>query len=236
MQHYLTSRIGHLFLLVVGIELLLVFLYATLVYLGDERPRFLIYFNLDGERTIPALFSSIQLMLVGLVFAWMNWLQRESQAVAQWFLVMGSLGFVFLGFDEAFAIHESITRQAQHVEWLPRFNGRFGIWVVPYLAVLVVLVTLSLGQVIRLYRLNPKAFWIMALGGLLFLMGAVGVEILGYHIREHPHLHGSYLITIAVEEFLEMFGITLILYGALRTTLELDAVPQHGKAAHIKMA
>ena len=172
--------------------------------------------NLDGEATIPAWFSAMLLFAIGGTFLLARFVPRTHDVIPPNFSTLLGLGFVFLSMDEAAAIHEMLTAALKHIEWVPRFRGQHGIWIGLYG---------SLGLVV-LYTLRPvaNAVWklyfhqamIFSAGAAVFLLGAVGLEVLGYEwaLNENPQ-SALYLLEVAVEEFMEMLGATLMYYAAL---------------------
>ena len=60
----------------------------------------------------------------------------------------------------------------------------------------------------------------MALGFATFLVGVVGMEIISFQFLRGADIPTYlYRIEVAIEEFLEMVGITIVLYGAAQLSL-----------------
>jgi hypothetical protein len=170
-------------------------------------------FNLDGEATLPAWFSSLQLGLVGVIFlaVWVGVPERES-GLRQFLLIVG-LGFLFLSMDEAAEFHEKLTRVLRHVDWLPQFKG--GIWIPIYLSI-AAYVGLSTRRTISLLCKNRRPEMVFMLCGLvLIIIGSVALEIVTHMFwkdGQHPTL---YKIEVVLEEFFEMAGASVLLYGTI---------------------
>ncbi len=199
--------------LLLGIELLLVFAYVleTIVDIPVWTVRRLM--DLNGDAGLAQWLSSIQLAVIGLLFA-----LRASRKVmdlepARWFLRLAGIGFLFLSADEALYIHETITKLGQSIAWLPSFRGDHGIWVFVYGALGLVLIAACRRQIVLAVRHFPRPARWFAAGIVVFLGGAVGLEVVGYQFLSARSV--IYTIEICLEEFMEMAGGTLMLFGAL---------------------
>lgn len=170
--------------------------------------------NLDEEKNIPAVFSALQLMFVGIVLIKMRTLSPQLIAVGFLFII-GWL-FIFLGIDEGLQVHERITRYFKHLDWLPRFEGNHGAWVLPYVIIALAIFVFSLKPIFALLKHETKHSLIMGAGMLVFLGSALGLEIISYlYIRgqELPAIY--YIAQVAAEEFGEMLGISIVLCTAI---------------------
>lgn len=172
-------------------------------------------FNLSGEKNVPATFSAAQLFLVGIVFLSFACQPKNLNSPPPFFISILGLGFIYLSFDEFFSIHEAITVALKEVEMMPRFKGNHGIWVAPYLMIGLVFFVLSFGQFLKLWKNYRRETIVMASGLALFLLGAVVMEVIGYqYLMDESSPKYLYKLEVAAEEFLEMLGISIVLYGA----------------------
>lgn len=173
-------------------------------------------FDLDEEATIPAWFSSMQLLLVGILFlSSSNW-PKYQQIVFPFFLFIAGLGFIFLSMDEAATIHEKLTYTLAKVEGVPRFKGENGIWIFVYAAIAIGLFVVASRTIISFFKAYPRQAIIMSIGCAVFLAGAVGLEIISYqYLLREPEYSQLYRIEVALEELFEMAGISIILYGTI---------------------
>lgn len=170
------------------------------------------FFDLDGEATIPAWFSSMQLSIIALVFL-LKARQPSSETVL---LTVLGLGFLFLSADEAATIHESINPiLAWRVEWLPRFRFNHGIWIFLYLAAAVAALLPLRRQLVALWLAYRFEASLMMTGLALFVAGGIGLEIVAYQFLGATLTPRLYPIEVAAEEFLEMSGMSVVLFGAL---------------------
>ncbi len=107
---------------------------------------------MDGEQTIPAWFSSVQLFLIGLVFLLKIVHAHAEPAIARSFLLLMGLGFMFLSADEATQIHEQLSRSADKFGGLPGFKGGHGYWIAAYGLIGVMLAVPSMKHAIDTWR------------------------------------------------------------------------------------
>ncbi len=206
----------HFLYFLLSFELILVSIYFV-INLIDQTPVLILgLFDLDGEFTIPSLFSAGQLFLVGIVFLSIS-LNKKLQGISfRVFFGVLSLGFVFLSFDEFFSVHERFFRLSKHLDDLPSFKQNHGIWIFPYLAFCALFILFSLKTIIKLRKNYKKETNMILFGVILFLFGAVGLEVFSYEfLRDENLLSSFYYIEVIFEELLEMMGISFILYSAI---------------------
>jgi hypothetical protein len=171
-------------------------------------------FNLDGERTVPAVISGGFLFLAALLAVGIaqtgNWERKERRA-----LLLIAAFFTFMGIDEGVLIHE-------------RVGGVFHMhWQIPYLPVIAVAFVLWL-RVLRALSANALAVrlwiagaatWVAAQGGeisqslfapqheaadgtLLPLHGAINLHFVLTIMEELAEMTGSALFLLALFVFL----------------------------------
>lgn len=188
---------------------------------GPLRP----FFDLDGEKSIPTWFSTIQLFAVGALLFLAAANNRQDFYLASAGLYIAGSVFIFLSADEAVQIHENLTYMSRRVGLNEvSFIGQWGAWIVVY-AVLG-LMGLVLGA--RHLRALWRHFRPIAVAGLvgasIFFLGAVGFEIASFSFRDTEETRTIALSAVAVEEFLEMLGVTIILYATLDLANRLSRV------------
>lgn len=217
-----------LFCLTLALELVLVILFLGHVFFADPNSFSYKFFHLDREKNIPTLFSTTQLFAVGVVLIIISTNEDSTRKTLQRFFLIGGLGFIFLAFDEAFSIHESISKNFKAVEWIPRFKGNHGLWVIPYLVVLCLTALLSLRPLNIIWKHHRKEALIIGIGGIIFLTGAVGLEVLSYQfLRDDSATQRLYLAEVTLEELFEMLGISFVLYGSLLLLNRRTNQPKH---------
>jgi hypothetical protein len=172
-------------------------------------------FDLDGEANIPAWFSSVQLLLIGAVF-FIKHLQTGKRDYSNpiFFLII-CLGFVFLSVDEMASIHEKINSFLKGFEFLPRFKGNHGIWIICYLIIAIILFVSTYSSIIEMWRLHKFETTMLITGMGLLQFGAVFLEIIHYEFLVRDLTSTSHLLEVTFEEFFEMLGGSIMLFGAL---------------------
>lgn len=203
----------------VGLVLIEIFLVVT--YLAGElfgHPTQ--FFDLDGEANLPAWFSSIQLFLICQVLFLKTCQPDPVNAPARWFLLLGSLGFMFLSADDAAQIHETMSRVSKHIDWLPRFKLGHGIWIFLYTFVGLVITALSAREFGKMWRRYQRATVLMTSGIALAIFGGVILEIISYQYLRTGATPVLYVAEVAFEEFFEMLGASIALYGAIRLLID----------------
>lgn len=176
-------------------------------------------FNLDGESTIPSWFSSMQLFLIGLIF-WTKSIQPNNFPFIPpiFFRAVGA-GFIYLSADEACQFHEKIGNTLRVIDngtnVIPHFEGGngHGFWLLPYFLIVISLVLIFVKDIIAFFKYYKHSAIVMICGLSISILGAVGFEIIGYGLRDSNQFL-PYIFEVAAEEFFEMLGFSLFLYGA----------------------
>ena len=218
---------------IVLFELCLILVYWVDILIGEPEP-FHRLVNLDGEANIPAWFSSSQL-LFGCLVAWVTaLLQGSRNRPSGLFLFMIGSCFILMSMDETAQLHEGITGiiGTRYVDWLPTF-------LLTHAEIIALLLILALAGLRFMWR-DLKAIWrwsrresVLALAGMcVFMLGAAGIETLGYKFLQLGSL--VYKIEVTIEEFMEMFGASLVVYAALsfaQDQLERNGMIRFGRKA-----
>lgn len=212
---------SRLFLVLLGVEVALVCLYgltvATQSWLLSQ------WFDLDAEMSVASWFSASQLLVIGLLALVAAPFSRRPRWPSPLFCTVVGLGFIFLSMDEAAMVHERITDVGRSHAWVPRFDDRHGTWIFAYGLVGLGLLAAFRRDILTVLRHHRRVALLMGGGFAVLVAGAVGVEVMGYY-----GLIASPPLQVAMEEFLEMFGATLILLGAvefLNRTVTLAPTP-----------
>jgi len=210
------SSINRLAAFLYSVDALLVAVFVFCIVGSITNPITRQLFDLDAEASIPAWFSSAQLLVAGIVFATRYNLGPHS-SVGRSFFLLWSLALIFLSADEAVGFHEKISIVFRDVEFLPRFSGNHGIWIPLYALAGTAFIAIISRPSLRLWRSGNCGVVILFIGVFIFVCGAVLVEIIGYGELREAINHRDYQIQVAVEEGLELTGISTILVGAVMT-------------------
>jgi hypothetical protein len=205
-------------------ELCLVLIYAADTLLGSPSWSIQQLFDLDGESNIPAWFSSVQLFLIGLIFLLRSRQTNPDHSPSPLFFLMVSTGFIFLSVDEVVSIHEKISVIFKHVELMPRFKGDHGVWVFIYALIGLILFVATFRSLAAMWNRYRHATFIMAIGMGIVVLGGVILEVISYQFLRGGSTPLLYSAEVAIEEFLEMSGASVTLYGAILLLLHESRV------------
>lgn len=179
-------------------------------------------FDFDTKGTIPSLFSACQLFLLGLpllvvAYQQRNLLQRRS---LRSLIILGA-GFVCLAIDKLFNISDLIQQLPDKFTWIPQFKSGIIAWI--FLCVVIRIIFVIYRDLVALWNFYRQGTFITILGISIFLFGIVGIEIINYHflqpeVSEMQQRRDSmvailYPLKDTIEEFLEMLGQSIALYG-----------------------
>lgn len=184
--------------------------------LQDKVTRLVIkLLNVNLEANLPTYFSALILLGNAILLAFIAF---GSKALGKkfWHWIGLSAIFVFISLDEMIQIHEQLRAP---MEALFNTSGLlYFAWFIPYLAIVVFI---GVAYFKFMMRLPKKILKLFILAGIVFITGAVGMEMLG---GKHAEIHGedtlTYCLMYSFEEFLEMAGGAIFFY-ALISYIEL---------------
>jgi hypothetical protein len=209
------STANKVFLGLVAFELLFVAVASVDVALGSPSWIIKQLFDLDGDANIPAWFSSVQLFVIGLIFLLISRMSGRDNAPSPASLILFGLGFIFLSADESASIHERMSVTLRNATVVPRFRDGHGVWISIYALIGVALLLLNYRAFAAMWHRHRRAGTFLAGGVALLVVGGVGLEIVSYEFLRDGSTPLLYSLEVVAEEFLEMFGASLALYGAM---------------------
>ena len=159
-------------------------------------------FELDEENNLPTWFSSFLLLNSSLMLYVLA--RTKDDHRYHWFLL--AAGFLILSIDEVAGLHESVNSAIE-------IN-----WAIPG-GILVIVVGLAF--VPFLLSLQRRVAVLFMLSGLLYVSGAIGVELLSEDMDEESFAYG---LATALEEGLEMMGALMFLSVSLGEMKDQDQV------------
>lgn len=168
-------------------------------------------FDLDNEASIPTWFSQILLFISSALLSVIAAHQKKTRGrfVRHWWWLAGI--FAYLSIDEGAMIHEMLIDPVKHV--LNISSGFLGFaWVIPFGILLIVLAI----SFITFIKNLPKQykFWFI-LSGLTYVLGALGMEMIGSAVLKLELSKYYYLSIVCIEESLEMTGIIIFIFALL---------------------
>lgn len=194
----------------------------VIIYLGGVFIHQEVYplFDMDGFMTIPSLLQASILFQLALVYLGMFFFSRKlSERPSPTFWLVQSVLLFYVALDELFKLH--IGRGSS--SWMPIAGTKY--WIGIYSSLIVAIAVFFFRDFKALWY-SSRNLVILGLSGLsLAIIGAFGAEIFK-HIILTPLLAKIFperqvltwvieQVRVAFEEFLEMFGETLILYAVL---------------------
>ncbi len=201
-----------LLLLVAGLVLANCAGLLSTYYFGHDYLRGLVpLFNLDNEKNIPTLFSTLLILLCALLLLLVSLIHRRRQQAAGNWLLLAAI-FLFLGIDEFCSLHERLITPSR--ELFTASGAFYFAWIIPY-GIGVVLLALILGRFILALPAHPRR--LMLVSASVYLSGAIGLEMVGgwYFENHDDQFDLAYGIITTLEESLEMVGLVIFVYALL---------------------
>lgn len=168
-------------------------------------------FYVDSEQNLPTMYSTLLLLTGSLLAGLIGMVHRRDHRPHTRHWAALSLILTLLAIDELLSLHE------QSIDPLRRLlNIRGGpLWFTWVLlgAALVAVVGLAFLRFLRsLPRSTQRRLWT---AGILFVIGAIGMELVGgwYAANGSPDM--GYVLIATVEESLEMLGAVVLVYALL---------------------
>jgi hypothetical protein len=179
-------------------------------------------FDVGEEGSIPTWYSSFTLLLSSLLLAVIGgskWRQRD-RYTPHW--VGLAIIFLLLSVDEVAGVHEALGAEVPNSLGLTPSGFTYFFWVVPAAAFVLIFVLTYLRFLVRLPKQTRRLFLV---AGALFVVGALGMEMLSARIiseygREAwRSVSGIPKIVVGLqtsaEELLEMLGMVTFIYALL---------------------
>ena len=180
---------------------------AEKVWRASDAEDLLEFVSLSEEQNLPTWFSSILLFSCAAVLAAIAASKRSTGApyTRHWWVL--AAGFFYISLDEAVQIHEELGGWAD-VGGILYFD-----WVIPASILVAILSVSYLGFLAHLPRVTR---WRFVAAGLLYVGGAVGMELpLGWWTDRAGRHNLTYALIDWVEESLEMIGASVFLYALI---------------------
>lgn len=175
---------------------------------------FMWLFDMDTELSIPTWVNQMILAAAGLIaiaIALHSRAHRTLEKTWKYWLSIGLL-FVYISLDEGASIHEAFGPVVQIVTGdLSGTVFNFS-WVVGGILAVLVLASIYIRFLLRLPSRTSKLLLISA---VLFLMGALGVEIIAGYYVSNIGWNILYSGLVLLEEALENIGVAVFIYTLL---------------------
>jgi predicted permease len=170
-------------------------------------------FNLNEEANVPALFSTLLLFFAASLLALITVTARRHKAadVSKWMVLTCVL--VIATIDEAVSLHEDLGGVVRGLQGEGPYGVFYWGWVIPGIAVVIVLAAFFSRFLWRLPKRTRLAFLAAA---MIYAGGALGLELVGGYYAE---VRGTADLAVRligdVEEALEMAGVIVFIQALL---------------------
>jgi hypothetical protein len=169
-------------------------------------------FYVDAESNIPTAFASFTWMLCSLTSVCIAFTKKQTgdRFAPQWQWL--AFVFAYLALDELAVIHELLIAPFRDIFKAGGFF--YYTWVIPG-GIFVLFFVFSCFNLLR--SLPVKTRGLLILSGMIFVTGAIGVEMIGGWYSEifGDQANLTYALIATAEETLEMLGVLTLLYALL---------------------
>lgn len=169
------------------------------------HPALMRQFDVNQELNIATWFTSI-LFFIASNIQW-NIANKSDKTKKYWRVL--SVIFLFLSMDEVASLHEDLST---YFGFAIKASGYFYYsWVI---IAIPLTITLGIWLVPFLQRLPSNVLKIFVTSAILFVSGAIGFEMIAGNMAETGGMENlNFNLLATAEEFLEMLGIILFIYG-----------------------
>ena len=168
-------------------------------------------FELDREWNVPTLFAAMNLFFCSVLLCIIALAKKKERNQFYHYWITLSIIFFYLFMDEIIQLHEESIRPLRNM--LHTSGIFFFAWIIPASIFLLIFFIIYLKFLISL---SSKIRLLFIISGSLYLLGAIGGEVIG---GQYQTIHGISNLTYALitdfEEFLEMVGILVFIYTLL---------------------
>lgn len=170
-------------------------------------------FDINKEYNFPTFFAMFLLLSASALLTIITILEKKRSLsyVSHWATL--ALGFLYLSMDETLAFHESLALPIRGFFGPQQAGVFYFAWVIPGIIVVIFLALYFNKFLLHLPTSTRRTFM---LSGVIYLAGAIGMELIGGHYAElHGELDLTYLTYVTIEESLEMAGVIIFIRGLL---------------------
>lgn len=220
-----------IFLFLVIIDILLLACFGLTVNHPGDNDLGLLFrlFHIDWEKNIPSTYSALQLLSAGFIALYCQQLEAHRQGLYRpgkyvWLGV--SIVLFYMSIDEYFSLHEEMGTFIEKIKLLPtsvnyRLEGYGFTWtLVGGFFVLLIGVPCAF-LFFRIFSWCRYLLYLLLLSGIMFVLGAIAMENFQVYIQDHGvNIERTYIMML--EEFFEMFAVSLAIFVFLRYAGELN--------------
>ena len=167
---------------------------------------------MQKENTIPTVYASLSLLFCSLLL-WVISFAKKKEGDKDFLFWLGlAIIFLYLSIDEVVAIHERFNGPVRSV--LHTTGYLYYAWVIPY-GIFVIFFGLTYLKFV--ISLPQKTRLLFIIAGLIYVAGAIGLELLESSQRVYGKNHNAQFVAFitTIEEVLEMAGAAVFIYALL---------------------
>jgi len=173
--------------------------------------------DFNDEHNLPTAFASCQLLLASYLLFHIARLPGTARRKS-WYAL--AVVFLIIAVDEWGMLHDGLTEDFRHLAdeyqslaWIRDHDFLHFAWVVPYSLLLAVFTAVFLPFYLHL----PAKFkWLFAISGTVYVLGALGFEMLGAPINKlEGRRSPAYSTVTTIEESLEFVGMMIFAWTLL---------------------
>ncbi|MBL3598267.1 MAG: hypothetical protein JMN25_00185 [gamma proteobacterium endosymbiont of Lamellibrachia anaximandri] len=182
-------------------------------FFGHSRLFGLVYlFNLNREWSIPSFYASFAVLFCSLLLTLIAWVhhRRGEMDFKYWYGL--AVIFLLLAIDEYTDIHNRIFEPVRsHLKAIGMISYA---WLLVYVPLLLAMLLIYRRFLTRLPKQIAKLF---ILAGVVYLVGAIGINFIGdQYTYSERRVAVSYAVIYTLEELCEMLGIIMFIYALLK--------------------
>jgi hypothetical protein len=188
------------------------FLFTRFIY-GYSYYHLFQIFNFDEEGNLPTFYSTFALILAAVLLFVIGTIKSYLKEKGKGYWIFLGILFLLMAYDEAAQFHEMFNEYFWESPNLPTWLG-FG-WVIPFSALTLIIGAFFIRFLISLPKSISRLF---ILAGIIFIAGAIGMELPGAYLWFNTGGFNSlwYNLAATIEELLEMLGIVIFIYAILK--------------------
>lgn len=193
------------------LNLLSVYLLYNTAGMESKVTRLLVkLLNVNLEANLPTYFSALVLLGDAILLAFIAYGSKQI-GEKHWHWLGLSAIFVFISLDEMIQIHEQLRAP---MEALFNTSGLlYFAWFIPYVAMVIIL---GIAYFKFMMRMPKKILKLFIIAGVLFVGGAVGMEMIGgMHAEVNGEDNLTYALMYSLEECMEMAGAAVFFYALI---------------------
>lgn len=180
-------------------------------------------FNIDAEVSLPTWYSQTALVVCAALLFFIAYAIKKKRKMGykQWFLL--SALFLYMSIDEGASLHELFVSPMRSIFDIK--GGYFlSAWVIPFIVLVAVCVIIYARF---WWRLPKRTRALMFAAAVVFVGGAIGMEMIGAHIYTENHGRFGYIAIAqaSIEEIMEMVGVALFTFAFLDYSRVLKILP-----------